>query len=222
MGSEENTRNRTALLIVLPLLAALAAGLLVWAACGARTAELEEERDAALERVEELEEEVSALIDSLAGDPGDDPANDDGTSDGTGTDTEEPGDGAAGETPDGRYFGFIREIDTTGPAPVITIDFAEMLTGDQAVAAAAAAGDDPPEGDFYISNVNPRLRNFPVETGITVEAVTEPPGVRPEGYSIALAEWIDMYRSVPAAREVPYWIELEGGTVTALEEQYLP
>ncbi len=201
MGSQQTERSRTALLIVLPLLAALAGGLVVWAACGTRIAEIEGERDAAIERVEELEEEISALTDSLTGDPDDAPEDD---------------------TTDGRYFGFIREVDTTGAAPVITIDFAEMLTGDQAVAAAAAAGDDPPEGDFYISNVNPRLRNFPVETGITAEAVTEPPGVRPEGYDIALAEWIDMYRSVPAARQVPYWIELEGGTVTAIEEQYLP
>ena len=206
---------------MLPLLAALIAGLVVWAVCGTRTAELEEERDAALERIEELEEEISALIDSLAEDPDDEPG-DDGTADASDTGTEEPGDSADGDTPDGRYMGFIREIDTTGPTPVITIDFAEMLTGDDAVAAAAAAGDDPPESDFYISNVNPRLRTFPVETGITVNAVTEAPGVRPEGYDIGLSEWIEVYRTVAAAREVPYWIEVESGMVTAIEEQYLP
>lgn len=225
MSSGEDTRrHRTVLLIVLPLLAALAAGLVVWAACGMRIAELEEERDAALYRVEVLEAEISDLVDSLADDPFEEPADD---GDDPATDAEAPGDGAAGETPDGRYFGFIREIDTTGAVPVVIIDFAEMLTGDAAAAAAAAAGEEsPPPNDFYISNVNPMLRTFPVEAGIDVSVVQTPVGVEPGGFTISLAEWTERFEGTGSlserTREMPYWIEVESGTVTSIEEQYLP
>ncbi len=202
--------DRTALLIGLPILAAAIAALAVFLVLSPRVSSAEAERDEALARVAALEAEVEALADSLAAVTDD--AN--GTAPLAETDT---------ETEDGRYFAFVRGVETDDGVTLATVDFAEFLTGEEAAAAAAAAGEEsPPPNDYWISNVNPRLRTFPVAADGTARLVTSRDGLEMDGYELTFAGWVEAYATTPLLRDVPYWLEIERGTITAIEEQYLP
>lgn len=90
------------------------------------------------------------------------------------TSTTVPESGAAGDAlPAGRNVVFVRAVDLVGRT--VTVDLAEFLTGDAAIAKAKAAGDldescNCVPNDYYISNVNPKLRTVavPVSAAISV------------------------------------------------------
>lgn len=139
--------------------------------------------------------------------------------------TPPPADGAASE--EGRHFTYIKAVSTVDGSTVLTVDYAQMLTGDEAAAAATAAGyESPPPNDYFIVNQNTLLRTFPADTTINVTLTSKSGGVEPEGYDVGFGIWHDMFIGMIADAEfvkvVPYWITIEGGTVTAIEEQYLP
>ena len=79
----------------------------------------------------------------------------------------------------------------TGPPtkPVITADYAQMLSGDAAAAAATAHGDEsPPPNDYYIVNDNKKLRKLPVRPGISVTVTTNSDGTSdPTGHAVTFA-----------------------------------
>lgn len=136
---------------------------------------------------------------------------------------------AEAESPSGREFGFITDVAESGGAFVVTIDYAQFLTGQAAADAAAAAGEEsPPPNDYYIINVNPKLRRFPVAGSARVTIVHQADGgVEPSGYGIALDEWVEALNEGPlemreGLRRNPYWITLDEGRIVAIEEVYLP
>jgi len=110
---------------------------------------------------------------------------------------------------------------------LLVVDFAQMLTGDEAAAAAGAAGEEsPPPNDYFIVNENALVRACRVDTTMNVSLTSSSTGVQPEGYEVAFSVWQDMFTGVTAdaafLRDVPYWVTIEGGVITAIEEQYLP
>lgn len=148
-----------------------------------------------------------------------------GTKPDTSYTTPPPADGPGAE--DGRHFTYINDVSTVDGATVLVVDYAQMLTGAEAAAAATAAGaESPPPNDYFIVNENTLLRTFPVDTTINVRLTSRSDGVQPEGYEVGFGVWQDMYvgmmEGADFVRMVPYWINIEGGVITVIEEQYLP
>lgn len=112
--------------------------------------------------------------------------------------------------------------------PMLTVDYLQFLTGDEAADAAAAHGDEsPPPNDYYIANDNPRLRTYPVDRTIRVTLVTTSEGFSdPDGYEVDFGLFYDglqgMSGEVPGMWDTPYWITIEDGVITEIEAQYLP
>ncbi|MHB1342965.1 MAG: hypothetical protein ACYCX3_01205 [Thermoleophilia bacterium] len=127
-----------------------------------------------------------------------------------------------------RAMGFIDQIRFSGTTNYVRIDYAEMLTGDAALAAALEAGaieagDDLPN-DYYISNVNPQRREFAVSDTVAITTSTWG-GVmeRPVTWN----EFTSFWSSSPPPdsthlRNSPWWIERQGDTIVKIDEQYLP
>jgi len=148
----------------------------------------------------------------------------------SGTTTTEALSSAETRLPNGniRAMGFIDQIRIDGSRNHLRIDYAELLTGDAAVAAAIAAGViDPGEeldSDYFISNVNPQFREFQVSDAVVITTSTYG-GVmnRPTTWD----EFESFWRASPPAgathlRDVPWWIERDGDAVVKIDEQYLP
>ena len=133
---------------------------------------------------------------------------------------------SSSEVAKSREFAFITGVDT-GSQPAVSADYAQLLTGAEAAAAARAAGDEVPPNDYYIANANPGLRTLPVKTGIRVKLLSRPDGsMDVDGYSVSFSAWAGNWKSPTegnaAIRSGPYWLTVSDGTVTAIEEQYLP
>lgn len=82
-----------------------------------------------------------------------------------------PGAGADGDVlRDGRHFGYITTLATNDDQIIGSFDLAEIFYGDEAVAAAKRDGTDYTEndGDFYISNINPKVRPITVASDARV------------------------------------------------------
>lgn len=125
-----------------------------------------------------------------------------------------------------REFAFITAV-TADPAPAVTADYARFLSGTEAATAARAAGDEIPPNDYYITNSNPGLRTLPVKPGIKVSLLSRPDGsMDVDGYTVSFAAWAGNWATPTegnsAIRSGPYWLTISNGTVTAIEEQYLP
>jgi hypothetical protein len=214
---------------------AVIAGGVVWFVQADRIAELETELERSASdsqaatsqaRIEDLEQKLAEMTElsetttaSVAS------AEDD--AEGTGDGADEAADVATSTSEDGRHFAYIASSTWESDGAKLTVDYAQMLTGSAAAAAASAAGDEsPPPNDYYIANTNPKLRTFPVKTSIKVRMTSTADGTRPDGYDMPFGQWYDAYSgmsgSFPAIREVPYWITVQNGTITKIEEQYLP
>lgn len=125
-----------------------------------------------------------------------------------------------------REFAFITAVDADS-SPAITADFARFLSGDEAAAAARAVGDEVPPNDYYITNSNPGLSTLPVKAGIKVRLLSRADGsMDVDGYTESFATWAGHWTAPTegnaAIRSGPYWLTITRGTVTAIEEQYLP
>ncbi len=130
-----------------------------------------------------------------------------------------------------RAMGFIDEAWESGGVRYISIDYAEMLTGDEAVAAAIEAGEIAPgedlPNDYYIRNINTQLREFTVASSAPITTVTFGGSGPDEPQPVTWAEFMSFWGdSPPAGAEhlhlVPWWIERDGGKVVSIAEQYLP
>lgn len=137
-----------------------------------------------------------------------------------------PGDG---DVPvlDGRVAALVLGVSSGGR---VAFDPVQFLTGQEASAAARAHGDeDPPPNDFYIVNDDRALRDLPFAPGVAVGmlmdadgelcgdiAVGCPPMSVADWESALEGEWGDLLLSMP------YWLTVSDGTVTAIEQQYVP
>jgi len=210
-------------IVVTAVIAVLVGAGGAWLARAAEIRDLEERLASAERRLAEIAESAGALA---------------GTDDSQETTPAEPAEaepadeeidaepGAEAEAESGRVPAIVTDVRTTGGVHYVTLDYIQFLTGDEAAAAAAARGDEsPPPNGYYIVNENPRLREFPVRNGIAVHVVYAPSGGSvPEGLTVPLADWVAAMPGPSGAYyRIPfYWVTLTDGTVTALEQQYLP
>lgn len=134
-------------------------------------------------------------------------------------------------------FAYVIDIDPENGE--IVADYAEWLTGDEAVAAAIEDGEqvDPGglPGDFYIRNRNPRLRTLPLASDaviVLLAGVDE--ALFPPRSQVGIDIWSLLMADPEAAYDahgmwwygsggLPYWLTLDSGEqVLQVEEHYLP
>lgn len=126
----------------------------------------------------------------------------------------------------GREFAFIRKMSAKSGTWYMTVDYAQWLTGDAAAKAAKAHGDEsPPPNDYYVVNDNPKLRTFPVSDAATVQF--KGPGIwKWAGESIPIDQFASGFNGsgpdVNRLKETYYWVVLKNGTITGVEEQWVP
>ena len=122
---------------------------------------------------------------------------------------------------DGRHPVYIKTVDASGQT--ITFDLIQFFMGDAATKAAAEDGEEsPPPNDYYIRNVNPRLRTLPVRPGapITVNVLAAgSTGSATKDVSVTLDELAGYF---PNSGTSPFWITVDQGQVTKIAQQFLP
>jgi hypothetical protein len=114
--------------------------------------------------------------------------------------------------------GFIDKAWEEGDKRYISIDYAELLTGQEANDAAGA------DVEYYIKNDNPQKREFEVSDTV---AITQFSTDGPVTWDTFASYWSDSPPSTDA--EFPYnaatslwWIERDGSQVVKIDQQYLP
>ena len=122
---------------------------------------------------------------------------------------------------DGRHPVYLKTVDPD--RQTITFDLIQFFTGDAATKAAAEDNEEsPPPNDYYIRNVNPRLRTLPVaaDAPITVNVLAaQTTGSATKDVSVTLAKLASYF---PNSGTPPFWIVVEQGQVTRIAQQYLP
>jgi hypothetical protein len=131
--------------------------------------------------------------------------------------------------PDGRHFAFLTAVGATQEPPRLVIDVAQWFTDDEAVAAAIEDGRLPPgstsiENGYYIRNADPRWRMLSVDPTATVALVVYPFGDIGDPHVVSFDRFGELFAENPhgAIRGFPYWVTVEDGTVTAVEQQFIP
>jgi hypothetical protein len=134
--------------------------------------------------------------------------------------TEEPADlpdadeSGRSELEDGRHFGYWDSFEIGDAVAVGELDLAYFLTGPEAEAAAAERGDTV-ENDYYIVNENPKLRTL-IARGDTVVVVLVDQG-GPDTTTTNVADF-----AVDRHEGSGFWVTIEDGIVTEIEEQFVP
>jgi hypothetical protein len=127
-----------------------------------------------------------------------------------------------------RAMGYIDKAWESGGVRHISIDFAEMLTGEEAKKAAIEAGEIAPgedlPNDYFIRNVNPKKREFTVSSSVVITTATLAGGMdEPATWPQFKSFWsVSPPAGAEHLRAMPWWIERDGGKVISIAEQYLP
>jgi hypothetical protein len=141
---------------------------------------------------------------------------------------------ASSETllPDGhiKACGIIKDVFLDGNVRKLSIDYVDFLTGAEADAAAVAAGAIAPgehaDNDYWVRNVNPRLRTFTIST--TVEIYTEYRNLLVEVQPCSWTDFLSFWGPGPLPEgdaHLPdslWWIERDGDTVVWIRQQFVP
>ena len=116
-----------------------------------------------------------------------------------------------------RAGGFITRAWNDGDIGRLQIDYADFLTGDEAAAAASAAGEEsPPPNDYFIRNLNTRLRTFSVSPDVVVEIPDDSGG-------LTVADWAGFLAAFPdVGARYYWWIERRGMEVEKISGQWVP
>ena len=135
------------------------------------------------------------------------------------------------ETATAEHFGYIRGVSTAGPAATLAFDEAQFLTGDAAQKAAEEDGvvapGEPVPNDYYIRNPDKTTRTLRIanDAKITAKRCTLCRNGRPGQLAPFLASftkgrqtYADPYRGKYAL----YWLTIQDGEVTGIDEQYVP
>ncbi len=124
---------------------------------------------------------------------------------------------------DGKHFGYLKKVTLKSGDVVVTVDYAQMLSGHEAATAAAAHGDEsPPPNDYYIVNDNPKLRTFKLASSAGVKYLV---GGDPTLHATSASGFLSRWESAAADATIlrnPYWLTIHGGAIVKLEQQYLP
>jgi hypothetical protein len=125
------------------------------------------------------------------------------------------------ELADGRHPVYLKTVDSD--RPTITFDLIQFFTGEAATKAAAEDGkESPPPNDYYIRNVNNRLRTLPVRSDapITVNVLAaQSTGSSTKNVSVTLDELASYF---PNNGTAPFWITVDQGQVAKITQQFLP
>jgi hypothetical protein len=136
---------------------------------------------------------------------------------------------AKGELEDGRHFGFIRAVHPT--ERTIEFDLAYWLSGEEANQAYQEATGDtgPVPNDHFVVNDNPRLRELALAPDLRLVLLdwNQCCDTFFEGdldlFAQAIDEQADVLDGDVVYRGVSqWWITVENGLVTRIEEQYSP
>jgi hypothetical protein len=219
-------RGTRCVLVTLGLVA-LSAAL---GACGGDAVDESRSEQDASETVDDDTPDASAPSTSDAEDADSDAA-DDGTEDTSAPDeSTEPGGPAELPIEDGRHAAFLTDLDLG--ARTLTFDVIQFLTGQAAIDAYREDHPEDPEGDpdndYYIRNVNPRLRTLPVASDVEVEVVRLG---SPSGAGLVAWSWDDLpgHLAETSADDgsgrlswSPWWLTVDDAEIVALTEQYIP
>ncbi len=139
--------------------------------------------------------------------------------------TGEPG----GDTlPDGRYFVQLTDIQGGEEGPLLLqYDLAYFLTGEEANQAAEDRGlETPVPNDYFIVNDNPKLRLTPLEGVYSVKYIPEGSGLSSpvKAHEAQFLGWMGetVQTDFPPKDTSWWWVTIENGSVTKIEQQYLP
>jgi len=125
-------------------------------------------------------------------------------------------------------MGFIHQIGDINKKNYIWINYAQLLTGEAATAAAVEAGELSPgeelDTDYFIPPQDPKRRQFQVSDSVSIttssyQGVADRPITWEEfrGYWTSSAAADTVY-----LRDAPWWIERDGSMVIKIYEQYMP
>jgi hypothetical protein len=162
------------------------------------------------------------------------PSGPSGTTGATGTTGAVVANGCSGGTaptilPDDTYFGYVERLDTVSGAMVF--DLACFYTGEEANRQAAARGNEVPvSNDVYIVNDNTTIRNLTVDPSAKLKLIDwnhccDPaPGADLGDFASSLGNdaFVEVGGRSYAGSLSPYWVTIENGIVTRIEEQFLP
>jgi hypothetical protein len=124
----------------------------------------------------------------------------------------------AAQLGNGRHPVLLERVAVAGRP--VTVDLVQWFTGDAATKAAAEDGkESPPPNDYYIRNVNPRLRTLPVATDARLTLTRQTLG---QGGDATAGVEVDLARLAASGRRHLFWATVRGGRVLRMEEQYLP
>ena len=116
---------------------------------------------------------------------------------------------------DGRHPVYLKTVDPG--RPTITFDLIQFFTGEAAAKAAAEDGEEsPPPNDYYVRNVNPKLRTLPVRADATITA-NQVAGSN-QDVLVSLAKLATFTQD----RSPVFWITVEQGQVTKIAQQFQP
>lgn len=121
-----------------------------------------------------------------------------------------------GQLPDGEWFGYAVAI----TPDEIEFDLACWFSGDAAATAASEDGEEsPPPNDYYIRNTNDLTR--PLRVSDTAEVVWYPQVGDPSSETTtAYEDWVSQINE--RGFMLGIWVEVEGGRVVEVEEQWVP
>jgi hypothetical protein len=120
-------------------------------------------------------------------------------------------------------FGFVHAVDTSVSPPVVTVDDAELLTGEAAVAAAREdhGADVEVPNDYYIRNESREKTEHPLAADVVI--TIELPGG--EEQVLTPQQWEERITG-QAQGEAPFYephhFTWEDGVIVAVRSQYLP
>jgi hypothetical protein len=121
---------------------------------------------------------------------------------------------------DGEHFGFVTALDPTRFR--LVFDEAELLTGDEAAAAAAADGKGLNEDGSYVSNPDDRMNRVTLSEDIVVRLL------KPccDLHEVSFESWLSGFepddRTFYGTADSHYRITIEDQKVVAVDEVYLP
>lgn len=118
------------------------------------------------------------------------------------------------ELEDGRHFGYWDTFEIGDTIAFGEFDLAYFLTGAEAEQAAAERGDEV-NNDYYIVNDNPKLRTL-IARGDTEVLVLASQG-SPDQVASNVADF-----AVDRHENAGFWVTIDAGIVTKIEEQYQP
>ena len=140
------------------------------------------------------------------------------------SETPEPAESESAILEDGHHFVFVKEaVVFPDGTRKVRFDLAYFLTGDEGEEAAADHGDEFVNG-YYIVNDNDRLRSLPLAEDVEVEyiPVDQCCELQPGDIDAWLESINETNPTDYGGTDVPWWLTVEGGQITRIEQQYLP